>query len=77
MSGRTPGVGPNLPGDDPALGLHPVADGDIGPQAPLSLCPTPQGKSAFNNIILKYTQYCTVYTVINSSGLWALLLFGS
>lgn len=52
MSGRTPGVGPNLLGDDLALGLHPVADGDIGPQAPLSLCPTPQGKYSGDSSII-------------------------
>lgn len=45
MSGRTPGVGPSLPGDAPASGPHLGADGDIDPQAPLPPCPAPLGKN--------------------------------
>lgn len=43
MSGKTRGVGPNLPGDAPGWGPLHEAAASIGPQAPPSLCPTPPG----------------------------------
>lgn len=43
MSGRTHGDDPNPPGDAQDWAPQHEAVGDIGPQVPPSLCPTPPG----------------------------------
>lgn len=50
MSGRTPGAGPNPPGDFRAcLGHHPGAAGDTGLLDPLYRCPTHLGSFQFSH----------------------------